>query len=524
MPGLLSRRPYGTWNTAGYLVNGCEIYNLTRLRESVACFMTLALSGEQTRLMDDAKRHKQIAIGADHGGYELKEHLKRWLAARGWVVEDCGTFDGATTDYPEIAATVAQQVSDGRCWRGIMIDGAGIGSSMVANKFPGVRAALSYDVSSARNSREHNDANVLTLGASMIGRGLAEQIVDIWLSTECTEERHRRRVAMIGELEQGLRDAEAPITEPGTQRADQAPGGTGTAWAPWRFPSSAVQELEGLSSEDLDRIAARIAEMVGGTGLTGLGPAPDSAAAQGLIGMGAGRFGNGLGSGPVARDVAQYIDHTLLKPEATARQIEQLCNEALENGFASVCVNPSFVRLAAKLLKESPVAVCTVVGFPLGAHVPEIKALEARRSIREGAREIDMVINIGAVKGGDDDLVYRDVRAVVESCQDGRALCKVIIECALLTDDEKVRACKISKRAGADFVKTSTGFSTGGATTADVALMSEAVRGTGMGVKAAGGIHSYEEMQQMVQAGATRIGASVGVKIVKEAKGVTESQ
>ena len=167
--------------------------------------------------------------------------------------------------------------------------------------------------------------------------------------------------------------------------------------------------------------------------------------------------------------------------------------------------------------------VCTVAGFPLGAHVPEIKAAEARRSIREGAREIDMVINIGALKGGDDDLVLNDIRAVVDACIDGRATCKVIIECALLTDDEKVRACQLARRARADYVKTSTGFSTGGATARDVALMSEAVRGARMGVKAAGGIRSLEDMKEMVQAGATRIGASAGVQIVKAAKGATIS-
>ncbi|MFQ5501509.1 MAG: deoxyribose-phosphate aldolase [Phycisphaerae bacterium] len=240
--------------------------------------------------------------------------------------------------------------------------------------------------------------------------------------------------------------------------------------------------------------------------------------------MGASRIGHGLGGGPIARDVAGSIDHTLLKPEATAEQIEQLCKEALEYGFASVCINPSYVKLATNLLKRSPVAVCTVVGFPLGTHVPEIKAMEARRAIREGAREIDMVINIGALKGGDDDLVFRDIKAVVDACLDGRAICKVIIECALLTDDEKVRACVIARRARADFVKTSTGFSTGGATAQDVALMSEAVRGTRMGVKAAGGIRSYEDVKEMVQAGATRIGASAGIGIVKEAKGVTASR
>jgi len=189
-----------------------------------------------------------------------------------------------------------------------------------------------------------------------------------------------------------------------------------------------------------------------------------------------------------------------------------------------VCINPSYVRHAANQLKGTTVKVCTVAGFPLGTHVPEIKAMEARRSIREGAQEIDMVINIGALKSGDDDWVFRDIKAVTDACIDGRAICKVIIECALLTDDEKVRACQIARRARADFVKTSTGFSTGGATAADVALMTQAVAGTRMGVKAAGGIRSYDDLKKMVAAGATRIGASAGVAIVKEATGVTESK
>ena len=169
------------------------------------------------------------------------------------------------------------------------------------------------------------------------------------------------------------------------------------------------------------------------------------------------------------------------------------------------------------------VAVCTVVGFPLGAHMPEIKALETRRAIRDGAKEIDMVINIGALKSGNDDFVFRDLRAVVEACEDGGALCKVIIEAALLTDEEKVHACELAKRARANFVKTSTGFAAGGATAKDVALMSSVVRGTGMGVKAAGGIKTYEDAQKMIAAGATRIGASAGIKIVQGAKAVTIS-
>ena len=217
-------------------------------------------------------------------------------------------------------------------------------------------------------------------------------------------------------------------------------------------------------------------------------------------------------------NIAKIIDHTLLKPEATRDQIVQLCREAREYGFASVCVNPSYVKLAAELLRGSSVKVCSVVGFPLGATLPEVKAYEARRAIEEGATEIDMVINIGALKSGDLELVKRDIASVVDVCHARGALCKVIIEAALLTDEEKVLACQLARAAGADYVKTSTGFGPGGATVQDVALMRRTV-GPEMGVKAAGGIRSYEAAKSMVEAGATRIGASAGVKIVREARG-----
>ena len=217
-------------------------------------------------------------------------------------------------------------------------------------------------------------------------------------------------------------------------------------------------------------------------------------------------------------DIAKIIDHTLLKPEATRDQIVQLCREAREYGFAAVCVNPCYVKLAAELLRGSSVKVCSVVGFPLGATLPEVKAYEARRAIEEGAAEIDMVINIGALKSGDLELVKRDIASVVDVCHAKGALCKVIIEAALLTDEEKVLACQLAKAAGADYVKTSTGFGPGGATVHDVALMRRTV-GLEMGVKAAGGIRSYEAARAMVEAGATRIGASAGVKIVREARG-----
>ncbi len=222
-------------------------------------------------------------------------------------------------------------------------------------------------------------------------------------------------------------------------------------------------------------------------------------------------------------DIARHIDHTLLRPEATDEQVRRLCEEAKEYGFAAVCVNPTYVSLAAKLLQDSSTKVCTVVGFPLGAHLSEIKAVEAEHAIHDGAKEIDMVINIGALKNGDDELVYRDIAAVVDVCHDGGAVCKVIIEAALLTDDEKVRACQAARRARADFVKTSTGFGPSGATVHDVALMVQTVQGTSMGVKAAGGIRSLADAKKMIEAGATRIGTSAGVQIMKEWSRLSES-
>jgi deoxyribose-phosphate aldolase len=219
----------------------------------------------------------------------------------------------------------------------------------------------------------------------------------------------------------------------------------------------------------------------------------------------------------VPAGVAQYIDHTLLKADATPQQVAKLCTEARQHNFASVCVNPCNVRQCAELLRGTPVLVCSVIGFPLGATMPEVKAYESERTIWDGGTELDMVINIGALKGGDYALVQRDIEAVVHVAHRNRALTKVIIEAALLTDDEKVKACTLAKAAQADFVKTSTGFGPGGATLHDVELMRQTV-GPEMGVKAAGGIRSYEAVQEMIAAGATRIGASAGVKIVQEAE------
>ena len=241
-----------------------------------------------------------------------------------------------------------------------------------------------------------------------------------------------------------------------------------------------------------------------------------------IIDAGAERIGIILGETATAHDWASLIDHTLLKPEAAEADIRKLCAEAAQFGFASVCVNPVWVKFAAELLRSSSVPVCTVIGFPLGATLPDVKAYEARRAIFNGAREVDMVINIGALKSGDDCAVEDDIRAVAEAAHENGVLCKVIIETALLTDEEKVRACLASKNAGADFVKTSTGFSKGGATVDDVALMRRTV-GSALGVKASGGVKGIDDARAMFEAGATRIGASVGVKIAQEASGVTST-
>lgn len=211
----------------------------------------------------------------------------------------------------------------------------------------------------------------------------------------------------------------------------------------------------------------------------------------------------------------KYIDHTLLKQDATKDQILAIIEQAKQYDFASVCVNPTWVALAAKELDGTDVKVCTVIGFPLGASTSAVKAFETKDAIANGADEIDMVINVGALKAGDDALVEEDIRAVVEAS--GDKLVKVIIETCLLTDEEKVRACQLSQKAGADFVKTSTGFSTGGATVPDVALMRQTV-GPDMGVKASGGARSLEDALAFIEAGATRIGASSGVAIMEGQK------
>ena len=411
------------------------------------------------------KHPLRIALGADHGGFDLKTQLGEYLKALGHQVEDCGTHSKEPVDYPRIARDVAMRVASAQADFGIVVDGAGIGSAMAANKIPGVRAAACYSDALARNAREHNDANVLTLGAGQVTVESARSIVAAFLGNQCTADRHRRRVEQIEEMDRNRAGMG------GAARGDLSPG-------------------------DVARIAERVRQLLGGRGETAAGPPPIA-----------------------ANEVAKLIDHTLLRPEATREDIDRLCDEARRYNFASVCVNPSYVRQAREAVRGTTVKVCCVVGFPLGAQPAEIKALEARRAIREGAQEIDMVINIGALKSRDTSLVLKDIRGVVEACQEGRALSKVILETALLTDEEKVLGCELSMKAGADYVKTSTGFSSKGATVEDVELMSRTVAPKKLGVKAAGGIRTYADLVRMVRAGATRVGASSSVKIMEEAGG-----
>jgi deoxyribose-phosphate aldolase len=233
-----------------------------------------------------------------------------------------------------------------------------------------------------------------------------------------------------------------------------------------------------------------------------------------VVDAGAERLSSSIGMVPQDTNLAKMIDHTLLKPDATPEQIAQLCFEARKYQFASVCVNPTWVKLCAQLLEGSPVKVCTVIGFPLGATASEVKAIEAEKAMDQGATEIDMVINIGALKARELEFVAQDIRGVVNAVHSRNNIVKVILETVLLTDEEKTIACLLSKEAGADFVKTSTGFAGGGATVHDVALMRRVV-GPELGVKASGGVRTYEDAESMIKAGATRIGASAGIKIMQ---------
>jgi deoxyribose-phosphate aldolase len=281
-----------------------------------------------------------------------------------------------------------------------------------------------------------------------------------------------------------------------------------------------------MTPSDIQRLIQIVVEELAAAGR---GPAPERCACHSLVyeccpdrlkdilDAGATRLGLHA-TGGSAGGVAGMIDHTLLKPDATRREIETLCQEAAQYEFASVCVNPIWVALCARLLQGSRVKVCSVVGFPLGATTADVKHYETRRAIFDGACEIDMVINVGALKSGDLRVAERDIEAVTMPCREAGTVSKVIIEAALLTDEEKITACTLAKAAGADFVKTSTGFGPGGATAHDVALMRRVV-GHEMGVKAAGGVRDLEGLKAMVAAGATRIGASAGVRIVQESRG-----
>ncbi len=414
----------------------------------------------------------KIAVGSDHGGFELKSQLAAHLRTSGHAVSDCGTYSKDACDYPHFASEVALRVARGECDFGVMVDGAGIGSCMAANRIPGVRAAACYNEALAKNSRAHNNANMLTLGAGQNSMEQAKAILDVFLTTECAEERHLRRVQMIMDLERGPREDAASKT-------------------------SRESNVD-LTPQDVERIAQRVKQIIAG----GSAAAPACGDA-----------------GPIAPEkLAGMIDHTLLRPEASAAEVRKLCEEAVKHRFFSVCVNSSYVKQAAECLRGSPVKLCCVVGFPLGAQAPEIKAMEARRAIREGAREVDMVINIGALRSGDNATVLKDIRGVAEACKEGRALSKVILETCLLNDEEKVRACEISMKAGADYVKTSTGFSKSGATPEDIALMARTVAPRKLGVKASGGVRTYADALKMIRAGATRIGSSNSIAMVEEAK------
>lgn len=276
------------------------------------------------------------------------------------------------------------------------------------------------------------------------------------------------------------------------------------------------QELSRLVNSILSNPAADHSCCKDGTCSDGLCVVHNKDGVRNIVQNGASRVTAGIGidaAGGIETDLAKMIDHTLLKPEATKDQITQLCNEAKKYSFASVCIHPSYVSLCAKLLRDTSVKVCTVIGFPLGANATATKAFEAEHAVRDGAKEIDIVINVGMLKSTEYDYVENDIFAVVTTGRRYGALTKVILETALLTDEEKIKGCLLAKRAGADFVKTSTGFSKGGATVGDIALMRKVV-GTAMGVKASGGVRTREEALAMVASGADRIGASASVKIV----------
>lgn len=462
-----------------------------------------------------------VALGSDHAGYELKQLLKDFLLQSGYEVRDLGTDSSTLVDYPDFAYAVAQAVATGAAWRGIVVDATGIGSAMTANKVAGARAAVCYDKATAQSSREHNDANVLTLGARLLRSEQALTIAAVWLETEFAGGRHQRRLDKITAIERG--DLSSNTSMPSQQREQLIEAITreifsylgdrfarpGTPWGVADGTSGAPTELRGL---EIDEVVC--------PGCDGRCVETCHGKAHKVITAGAARLTAGLGVSRIPADIAALIDHTLLRAEASRADILKLCDEAKQFGFATAVVNPSWVALAAAALRGTPVKVCSVAGFPLGATLPRVKIVEAEEVVKLGAQEVDMVINLGALKSGQHELVQQEIRGVVEATHRAGALCKVILECVLLTDQEKVLACRLAQAAGADFVKTSTGFGPGGATAHDVELM-RLVVGPQMGVKAAGSIRSYDDLQKMLSAGATRIGASASVKILQEAAGVT---
>jgi deoxyribose-phosphate aldolase len=474
-----------------------------------------------------------VALGSDHAGYDLKEYLKQFLTDSGYAVQDQGTHSRDPVDYPDFARAVAQAVAAGKAWRGIVVDGAGIGSAIAANKVPGARAALCYDRATARNSREHNDANVLTLGARLIPAELAREVAAAWLETRFAGGRHQNRIDKITALEQ--RGLPPEPTSPLSLETVSIEGSAKTARAVPAQPQAPAgpqdskareQLIEAVAREILCRLGDQEACALRGLeidetvcpGCDGRCAESCPAKSRRVLAAGAARLGSSLGATAIPPDLARFIDHTLLKPEATESDVRRLCAEAREYQFASVCVNPTWISLCAGELQGSPVKVCTVAGFPLGATLSSVKLFETEQALKLGALEIDMVINVGALKSGHYEQVEQEIRALAEASHRGGAILKVILECALLTDQEKVVASRLSKSAGADFVKTSTGFGPGGATAHDVEIM-RLVVGPEMGVKAAGGIRDYQDLQKMLAAGATRIGASASVKIMREAAG-----
>jgi deoxyribose-phosphate aldolase len=480
--------------------------------------------GESSQTREGPDRGRSpgaVALASDHAGYELKEYLKRFLSDLGYTVEDLGTHSTESVDYPDFARAVAEAVTAGKAWRGIVVDGAGIGSAMAANKVPGARAALCYDRATARNSREHNDANILTLGARLISPEEAREIAVVWLETKFAGGRHQQRVDKITALEHT--EAAAGISA-GLVRDSSSP-------AALSGPAMREELIEAVIREVLCRLGDQQACALRGLEIDDLVcPGCDGLCAEScpqksrrVVEAGAARLGAGLGATRIPSDLARLIDHTLLKPEASEADVRKLCAEARQYGFATVCVNPTWVSLCAAELQGTPVKVCTVAGFPLGATLASVKIFEAEQAVKLGATEVDMVINVGALKSGHYERVEQEIRGLAEACHRGGTLLKVIIEAALLTDQEKVIASRLAKSAGADFVKTSTGFGPGGATAHDVELM-RLVVGPEMGVKAAGGIRSYEDFQKMLAAGATRIGASASVKILREAAGEVPRQ